>query len=317
MFVGIVESVVDLQKIRGLVPATSQVFKLEGPRHDRCLVEAVVSPASPLAGKGIREGRFRSRYDAAVIAVHRNGERIRSKIGDIVLQPGDTLLIETRPGFLRQRRSDPAFALVAEVEGSVAPRHERAGIAVAAIVAMIVAHTIFGVPLLTAALVAAGAMVGLRCVSAAEAIRSVEVRVLLAIASSFAIGTALEKTGAAALLGHGLVGLAEDAGPAGILAAIYLATAVLTELITNNAAAALMFPIAAATAQDAGMDLRPFLFILMMAASASFSTPIGYQTNLMVYGPGGYRFLDFLRFGVPLQLLLGAVTVAIVSVKWL
>jgi di/tricarboxylate transporter len=199
----------------------------------------------------------------------------------------------------------------------VAPRHERAWIAVAAMTGMIVAHTVFHLPLFTAALVATGAMVGLRCVSASEAIRSVEVRVLLAIASSFAIGTALEKTGAAAALGHGLVGFAEGAGPIGILAAIYLATAVLTELITNNAAAALMFPIAAATAQDAGMDLRPFLFILMLAASASFSTPIGYQTNLMVMGPGGYRFGDFLRFGIPLQIVLGIVSVGMVSWLWL
>lgn len=317
VFVGVVESVVDLRKIKGLVPATNQVAKLAQPRRERVLVEAVVAVGSPLAGRSIRESAFRTEYEAAVIAVHRRGERVGGKVGDIVLQPGDTLLLETRPGFMRQRRGDPAFALVAEVEGSVAPRHERAGIAVAAMVAMIGAHTAFGVPLFTAALAATGAMVGLRCVSASEAIRSVEIRALLAIASSFAIGTALAKTGAAAVLGHGLVGFAEGAGPIGILAAIYLATAVLTELITNNAAAALMFPIAAATAQDAGMELRPFLFVLMMAASASFSTPVGYQTNLMVMGPGGYRFGDFLRFGIPLQILLGIVSVSLVAWLWL
>ena len=141
-------------------------------------------------------------------------------------------------------------------------------------------------PLFTAALVAAGAMVGLRCLSAAEALRSVEIRVLLTIAASFAVGEALEKTGVARVLGHGLMETAQGLGPVGILAAVYLATMLLTEMITNNAAAALMFPIAAAAAGDAGMELRPFLFVLMMAASASFATPIGYQTNLMVFGAG-------------------------------
>jgi di/tricarboxylate transporter len=116
---------------------------------------------------------------------------------------------------------------------------------------------------------------------------------------------------------HALVGVAQSLGPVGILAAIYLATALLTEMITNNAAAALMFPIAAATAADAGMDLYPFLIVLMMAASASFSTPIGYQTNLMVMGPGGYQFGDYLRFGIPLQVVLGIVSVAMVSWLWL
>jgi di/tricarboxylate transporter len=317
VFVGVVESVVDLRKIKGLVAATDQVAKLAQPRLERVLVEAVVAVGSPLVGRSIRESEFRTQYGAAVIAVHRRGERVAGKVGDIVLQPGDTLLLEARAGFVRQHRSDPSFALVAEVEGSVAPRHERAWIAMAAMAGMIVAHTVFGVALLTAALVATGVMVLLRCVSASEALRSVEIRVLLAIASSFAIGSALEKTGAAGVLGHGVVGFAESFGPVGILAAVYLATAVLTELITNNAAAALMFPIAAATAQDAGMDLRPFLFILMMAASASFSTPIGYQTNLMVMGPGGYRFSDFLRFGIPLQLVLAVVSVAMVSWLWL
>ena len=317
VFVGAVESVVDLRKIKGLVPATDQVAKLAQPRRERFLVEAVVGVDSPLVGRSIRESEFRTRYEAAVIAVHRRGERVRGKVGDIVPRPGDTLLLEARPGFLGQHRGDPAFALVAQVEGSSAPRHERALLAAGALAFLVGAHVLFGMPLLTAALLAAGAMVGLRCVSGAEAVRSVELRVVLAIASSFAVAAALEKTGAAAVLGGGLLEAARGLGPVGILAAVYLATALLTEMVTNNAAAALMFPIAMATAESAGMEPRPFLFILMMAASASFSTPIGYQTNLLVFGPGGYRFGDFLRFGIPLQLVLGAVSVGLVSWIWL
>jgi di/tricarboxylate transporter len=317
LFVGVVESVVDLRRIRGLVPAGDQVEKLAEPRTLRRLVEAVVGAASPLSGRSVRESAFRTEYGAAIIAVHRHGERIGGRIGDIVLRAGDTLLLETRPTFAREHRNDPTFALVAEVAGSEPPRHERAWIAASLLLAMVLGHALFGVNLVTAALLAAGALVASRCLTGPEAVRALDLRVIIAIAASFGIGESLHQTGAARSVAEGLLGGISQFGPIGILAGIYLTTMVLTELITNNAAAVLMYPIAAATAEAAGMELRPFLFILMMAASASFSTPIGYQTNLMVYGPGGYRFLDFLRFGVPLQLLLGAVTVAIVSVKWL
>lgn len=317
LFVGLVESVVDLRRIRGLVPADDQVDKLAQARSQRRLVEAVVGAASPLAGRSVRESGFRTQYSAAIIAVHRHGERIAGRIGDIVLRAGDTLLVETHPSFERERRNDSTFALVAEVAGSEPPRHERAWIASALLLAMVLAHVVVGIPLLTAALLASGALIAARCLTGPEAVRAVDVRVILAIAASFGIGEALHKTGAAREIAQGLLEAVRPFGPIGILGGVYLSTMVLTELITNNAAAVLMYPIAAAAAEAAGMEMRPFLFILMMAASASFSTPIGYQTNLMVYGPGGYRFTDFLRFGVPLQLLLAGVTVTIVSVLWL
>lgn len=310
VFVGVLESVVDLRKIRGLVPAAAdQVRKLGGPTSGRRLVEAVVAHSSPLAGKTVREAAFRTRYRAAIIAVHRNGERLGGKIGDIVLRFGDTLLLETQPAFLDTYRNDRSFALVSQVNRSTPVRHDRGWIAVLLLVTMIGVNAFGYMNLLTAGLVCAGAMLATKCLTGPEARRSLDINVLLAIAASFSVGKALELTGAAQVLGETLVSVTAPLGKLGALGGVYLAVMLLTEMITNNAAAALLFPVAMAAASAAGIEPRPMCYIVMFAASASFMTPIGYQTNLMVYGPGGYRFGDFIRFGAPLQVLLGLVTV--------
>lgn len=315
VFVGVVESVIDLQKIRGLIPATDQVFKLTAPRATRCLIEAVVSNSCPVAGKTIRDGRFRSIYNAAVIAVARNGERIHKKIGDIVLRPGDTLLLEAHPSFVDQQRNNRDFFLISRLEDSQPPRHDRAFIASAILLGMVLAVTLTGIGMLKAAMVAAGLMLVTRCTTVSLARRSVDWEVLLAIAASFGISTALEKTGAAQMIADNLIGLA-GGNPWGSLAMVYLVTLIATELITNNAAAALMFPMAIATAGHLEVNAMPFVISVMMAASAGFATPIGYQTNLMVYGPGGYRFIDYVKVGVPLDLLIGIVTVGLAPLIW-
>jgi len=308
VFVGVVDSVVDLQRIRGLVPATDQVFKLESPRSSRCLIEAVVSNSCPLTGKTIRDGRFRSIYNAAVIAVARNGERLQMKIGDIVLRAGDTLLLEAHPSFADQQKNSRDFFLVSRLENSNPPRHERALLAMGVLVAMVAAVTTGVLSLLQASLVAAGAMIVTRCCTTNQARRSIDWEVLLAIAASFGLSGALESTGAAEVIAQSMIGLA-GGRPWLTLAVVYAITLVATELITNNAAAALMFPLALAAASSLGVSYVPFVIVVMMAASAGFATPIGYQTNLMVYGPGGYRFSDYMRIGIPLDLLVGVVAV--------
>jgi di/tricarboxylate transporter len=333
VFVGIVDSVVDLQKIRGLVPATDQVFKLDSPRSRRCLIEAVTSHRCPILGKTIRDGQFRSRYNAVVIAVAREGERIRAKIGDIVLRAGDTLLLEAHPSFLNQHRHSRDFFLVSRLENSSPPSYERAAVARGILLAMVAVVTVSEsfaertlsvagwslalgqITMFKAALVAAALMIVTRCCRIEQARRAIDWQVLLAIAASFAIGAALEKTGAA----HGIAGgviRTVGGSPWLALAAIYGVTLVVTELITNNAAAALMFPFALATAASLHVNPVPFVIVVMMAASAGFATPIGYQTNLMVYGPGGYRFSDYLRVGVPLDLLVWLVTVLVAPLVW-
>ncbi len=315
VFVGLVETVVDLQKIRGLAPATDQVYKLDSPRFARTLVEAVVSPTCRLVGKTIREGRFRSVYNAAVIAVARNGERVRAKIGDIELRAGDTLLLEARPAFVEQQRNSRDFFLVSPIENSAPLRHERAPLAMAVLAGMVAVVTAGWLDMMVAAMAAAGLMIVTGCCRPAMARRSVDWSVLLVIAASIGLGEALLKTGAATTLANALIELARNS-PWASLAAVYVVTAVTTAVITNAAAAVLIFPIALKTAQTLGVSFTPFAVVIMIAASKSFATPIGYQTNLMVYGPGGYRFADYLRIGVPLTAVIGVVAVLLVPQFW-
>jgi len=314
IFTGLAESIVDLQKIRGLTPATDQVFKLRAA-GERCLVEAVVSNSCPLVGHTVREGRFRTRYNAAVIAVARNGEQLRQKIGDVKLRSGDTLMLLTHPAFVDQQRNSRDFYLVSTVENSRRPRHEKAAVALVIIAAMVAAVTLGWASMLTAAMVAAAAMVITGCTTSSTARRSVDWQVLLTIAAALAIGKALEKSGAAQHIAAQITvfGLGD---PWLALAAVYVITVLFTELITNNAAAALMFPIAIATAHALGVDFMPFVIAVLFAASASFATPIGYQTNLMVMGPGGYRFTDYLRAGIPISILVAIISLSLIPVFW-
>jgi di/tricarboxylate transporter len=315
VFVGIVESVVDLQKTRGLVPATDQVFKLESPRDVRCLIEAVVSNTCPLVGKTVRDGKVRTVYNAVVVAVARNGERINKKIGDVVLWPGDTLLVEAHPSFVDQQRNSRDFFLVSQLENSNPLRHERAFLALGIMVAMVTLASTGLLTMLQAAFLAAAAMLITRCCTAAVARRTIDWPILLAIAASFAFGDALQNTGAAKALADSMIGAAQGK-PVVALGMFYLVTLILTELITNNAAAALMFPLGLATAANMNVNAMPFVIATMMAASAGFATPIGYQTNLMVYGPGGYRFNDYVKIGVPLDILIMIVTVVLSPFIW-
>lgn len=315
VFAGVVESIVDLQKIRGLEPATNQVFKLGAPRPDRVLVEAVVANACPLVGTSIREGRFRNTYDAVVIAVAREGERIQKKIGDVVLRPGDTLLVEAHPSFVERVRNSRDFFLVSQVADSNPLRDDKAFLALVILIAMVSVVALEWLSMLEAALLAAGLMLITRCTSSRAARRSVEWPVLLVIAASLSLGRALEVTGAAQVIATNLISMA-GSDPWMALIVVYGVTMLFTELITNNAAAALIFPIALSTAQGLDVNFMPFAIAIMMAGSASFSTPIGYQTNLMVYGPGGYRFTDYFRVGIPLNLTMWALSSVLIPRIW-
>lgn len=315
VFVGVVDSILDLQKIRGLKPATDQVFKLNEPRAQRSLVEAVISASSPFAGKSIREGRFRNYYDAVVIAVARDGSRVGGKIGDIVLKPGDTLLLETSPRFAEVHRNSREFYLVSRIEGYTPPAHEKAPAALAILAAMVISVIAGWVSMLQAGVLAAGALIVFGCLPAATARRSVDIRLLVSIASAVGIGASVAETGAAGAIASTLLAFIGE-NPVAMLAMVYFLTMIFTELITNNASAALMFPIAMAAAEDAGANPAAFAVAVMFAASGGFSSPFGYQTHLMVYGPGGYKFSDFLRIGIPLNLLIMAVTIVLIPLIW-
>lgn len=315
IFAGVTESIVDLQKIRGLQPPDEEHNNLSEPRHARTMVEVVVSNSCPLLGKTIRDGRFRAHYNAAIIAVARNGERLAQKIGDITLTAGDTLLLEASPCFIEQQKNSRDFYLVSTLDDASRPNHDKALLAIGIMAGMVGAVTIGWLSMFKAAFLAAGVMILTRCVSAGSARRSVDWQVLIVIAASIGIGAALAKTGAASAIAEQLVGFASG-NPLLALAMIYLMTVLCTELITNNAAAVLMFPIALVTAQQMDVSMMPFIIAIMFAASCSFATPIGYQTNLMVYGPGGYRFSDYLRFGLPITVILGVMALTIIPMVW-
>jgi len=320
VFAGIVGSVVDLQRIRGLAPATNQVFKLDEPRTNRSLVEAVVSRANPLVGMTIRDGEFRTRYSAAVIAVARMGERVQQKIGDIVLQAGDTLLLEARASFASQHRNSQDFFLVSQIKDSSPIRHDKAWVSLVILTAMVVLAATGGLSMLNAAMLAAGTMILTRCTSAASALRAIDWEVLLVIAAAFGIGRAMQTSGAAESMTHWLISLAGD-NPMVMLAVLGGVTMVFTNVMNSNAAAVLMFPIGVATAAnlstaEMSVSPMPFVIAIAMGASASFATPIGYQTNLMVMGPGGYHFRDFVRVGLPLSILVWLTAVAFIPFFW-
>lgn len=309
MFVGVVESVVDLQKVPGLMPAPDQLFKVNNPRSHRCLIEAVVGRGR-LAGLTVREAKFRTNYNAVIIAVSRDGERIKKKVGDIRLQSGDTLLIEGHPSFVESQRNAREFLLVSPVEDSTPVTHERAWIARALMLVMVVLAATEVTSMLKAACIAGGGMVAFRCLRPVHAKRAIDLSVLLGIGAGLGIGVAMDRSGAAAYVATGFV-KAAGTNPTVALAVIYLVTTVLANLITTQAAAVLVFPVALATAEGLGVNFMPFAIALTVAAASAFATPVGYQTNLMVYGPGGYRSSDFLRIGGPLSLLVWVTTVIV------
>jgi len=314
VFVGETEAIVDVLRINGLVAAVGSLPALERNVPERRLVEAVVAEHCEVVGDTIREGRFRDRYGAVVLAVARNGEHIRGRLSSIILEPGDLLLLEASPDVVSRLKQSRDFLLMNVLEHEL-PDHSHAWLSWAILGGIVALATTGLLSMLNAALLGVAAMLATRCISVTEARRSLDLPVLVTIAASFALGNALEKTGAAAYLGNSIVATAgNDAWL--LLALCYLSVTVLTELITNNAAAMLMLPVVLAITQTAGLNDVPYVMAVMMAASASFATPIGYQCNLMVYGPGGYRFSDFLRIGVPMNLLMAAVTIAAIPFIW-
>ena len=315
ILVGALESVVDLRKIRGLITGDDQARKLKIPAWQRTLVEAVVSPRCALLGKTIREGSFRSHYNAAVVAVARGDKRLTGKLGDVRLETGDVLLLEASLSFLHRRRESRDFYLVSAVKKGNVRRPEKALTSVVILLAMVFVASLTAIPILVAALVAAICMIVMRCCTTTEARRSVDWSILIVIGAALGIGFSLEQSQAASGIAKALLTLA-GGEPLLALAAIYLTTMICTELITNNAAAVLMFPIALNAASALNCNPTPFVITLMIAASASFLSPFGYQTNTMVYSVGGYQVKDYLKFGVPLSIIVFLVTMTAIPLVW-
>lgn len=315
---GVVDTVVELRRVKGLVPVgeLDDAAQTAEPSEERNLFEVVVSANSPLVGQTLRDAGFRRRYDGAVIAIHRGGQRLNSKLGEVELRPGDTLMVEATPGFRRAWANSTHFYLVSAVEQSDRPRYALANFAMLTLIAMVIMVTAELLTIAKAAALAALLLVWFRCIRPDEARRSVDLSVLLVIASAFGISSAVTNSGLADVLGTFLASSVDNMEPWVALAILWIATSFATEALSNAAAAAILVPIALSTSYQLGLDARPFIVAVTLAASMSFVTPVGYQTNLLVYGPGGYKFTDFARIGFPLSVIVFMVAMVLIPRVW-
>lgn len=289
-----------------------QIAKANVDKLERRLVQVVVAKDSPLIGHSVRESRFRTKYNAAIVGVQRKGERIKQKIGDIVLNSGDLLLLDAGKEFLKDHDSNRSvFALVSEVPNSSPKKKRMMWIALLLLVAMItvqvvqdlMAPKVKWIDLWPAATLTGVIMIIIRCMTWEQAKRSMDATVFLTIAASFGISEAMRNTGVAGNIAWLFIQLGiRIGGQAGILSCVYIVTALLSEMLTNNAAAAIMYPIASLAGKALGIDPKLMAYCLMLGASAGFVSPYGYQCNLMVFSAGQMRFWDFARVGVPFAL---------------
>lgn len=317
IFAGNVSRIVDLQQIRGLKSAEHQHFEVGTRAVGQQFFEGVVAVGSPLAGATLQEVGFRARYGGAVVAIHRAGERIGAKLGGIVLRPGDVLLILADASFPDRWRESKDFLVVSVLGGTNPVRTSRAPWVLGIIGVLMGLVSLGGVPILQASLLAVFALLLTQVLSISEARSAVDLDVIITLAGSFGLGAGVTKSGLADHIAGLLVDVfANIGGERGILLGVLLATMLLTEAITNNAAAILMAAIALAVANDLGVDPRPLFFAVAIGASASFLTPVGYQTNMMVYAMGGYRYGDFFRVGFPLSLAVLALAVWLIPEVW-
>lgn len=316
-FIGSADAVEGLLSREGLTNTVNEHEPGDGLEFG--LYEAVVAPGSQLVGKTLREVDFRSTFGGVVLAIRRRDEEIRGSLGRVPIKEGDLLLIEARPRFYYLWRDDrDEFYLVSQLrEAQATARSRKAPAAIAVLFGMVAAVVTGLLPLATAAFAAALGVIVLKCLLGREAQAAVDVKVLIVIAAALGIGAAVEKTGLAGFFAHGMVAGLAPLGTVAVMLGLYITTNILTELITHKAAAVLMLPVAIAAAIDTGAEPKAFALVVAVAAAASFMTPIGYQTNLMVMSVGRYRFSDYLRVGVPVSLLVMAVAVAMIRLVWM
>lgn len=310
------DSVVSIRRVPGLQPHRStQVDKLKTNQAERRLVQAVIATHSPLAGNSVKELRFRTRFDAAIVAVHRQGVRIRAKIGEIILRPGDVLLLDTGAHFLTENRNGPLFALISEIENSAPPRGNR--LLVVGVTAAAFALAASGVAeLVVLLMLAVGVLVTMGCMSREQVLSSVRWDVVVMIGAAFGIAEAVRASGLADVLCAALLRAVGAHNCTAVVVVVYVVTAALCQVVANNAAVALVYPIASTMGDAAGVDATVLACVVMLAGSATYASPFSYATNLMVFAAGGYTTRDFLIIGGGMQVWCGVVVVVAVVVEW-
>ncbi|ETX29319.1 SLC13 family permease [Roseivivax isoporae] len=276
-------------------------------------MEASIGPNSPLRGRPLGSLRLRRRYGVYVTAVHRNDRNFSTNIDGMRLAFADTLLLEG-PAEGLKRMSEEGLVVNLTQPSEQPMRRDRAWIAVATLLGVMALATFDVMPIAGLSVIGAVIVMLTRCIDPEDAFAAIDWRILFLIFGMLGLSMGLEETGAARLLVERAVGLVEGAGPVAILAAVYVLTSALTETVSNSAVAVLVGPIAIALAEQLGLDPRPFIMAVMFAASASFATPIGYQTNTFVYGAGGYRFRDFVVVGLPLNILFAVLAVIVLPI---
>jgi di/tricarboxylate transporter len=308
-FAGRTEMIADLIGINGLTFPEVGLLKR---KNSTDIVEIVITHNSALISKTVKEANFRGKYDAAILGIQRNGERIVEKIGSIKLKAGDLLLLLAGSD-LTKREDVLDFYFISKVKEIREMKPYKVFSLVGGAV-LAIALSAFGIiSLFLALMILLVIILGLKIASPKDVHRSIDYNLILIIAMSLALGTAMVKSGVAEMISHNIISIFKNFGPTGILAGVYLVTAVLAAYITNKAAVAILFPIALTLAFEMNVSPMPFILVVAFASAANFMTPIGYQTNLMIYGPGGYKFKDFFKVGLPLTVIYGVVTVLILS----
>ena len=278
-------------------------------------VEALITPGCKMIGRSLGSLRLRRRFAVYSLAVHRRNQNIGRQLDDLIVKVGDTLLLEGAPADI-QRLSIEMEMVDVSKPSARAFRRSHAPLVIAALIGLVTLAALGVAPIFLLSILAVSFVLITRCIDAEEAFSFVDGRLLALIFSMLAIGAALEASGAVALIVNAIAPALGNLPPFLIIWAIYLLTSVLTELVSNNAVAVVVTPIAIGLATALGIDPRPLVVAVMVAASASFATPIGYQTNMLVYGPGGYKFTDFMRVGIPLNLSIGVLASAVIPILW-
>ena len=278
-------------------------------------VEVLITPGCRMVGRTLGSLRLRRRYGVYVLAVHRRNQNIGTALDDIVVRVGDTLLLEGAPGDIQRLAADMDLVDVSKPSAREF-RRRHAPIAVAALLGIVVLAALNVAPILLLAILAVTLVLVTGCIDADEAFGFIDGRLLALIFGMLAVGAALQDTGAVGLIASAVAPFLSNVSPFFVVLAVYLLSTTLTEVVSNNAVAVVMTPIAIGLASALGLDARPLVVAVMFASSAAFATPIGYQTNTLVYGPGGYRFTDFLRVGLPLNLSLALIVSAVIPLIW-
>ncbi len=314
---GNIDNIMRVRHVEGLeIHPEVKLSDADLESSDIALAEGVISTASGLIGKTLKQADFRKRFQATVLAVRRHGGDMREKLGRVRLQMGDTLLIQGRKDRLQSLRESRDFMLIMEDQSTPRYRKRKMTASVLIFLGVVLAAAVDFAPIMVASLVGALMMVLTRCITIQEAYEAIDMRIVMLIAGTLSLGLALQKTGGAELIAQKLIAIVGPYGPVAVLSALYLLTMIATELMSNNATAALLTPIALSLAAGLGVDPRPFAFCIAFAASASFLSPIGYQTNTLVYGPGGYKFTDYMRVGLPISLTVWILATLLIPVIW-